>query len=130
MKANLQENVGGSRLSFKRRMHPKVSKAEVDVFKALSAAGLTRNMVTQKSIVLKSTTPDFCWINRRKIVYLDGLPVHSGDKQRQRDEEIRELLVEQGWEVLRIPYEPPLTEKGLNEIMESIKKFVGFSEEE
>ena len=80
--------------------------------------------------MLKSTTPDFCWINKRKIVYLDGLPVHSGDKQRQRDEEIRELLVEQGWEVLRIPYDPPLTEKGLNEIMGTIKKFVGFSDEE
>jgi very-short-patch-repair endonuclease len=130
MKANLQETVGVSRLSFKRRMHPKVSKAEIEVFKALSAARLTRNMVTQKTIVLKSTTPDFCWINERKIVYLDGVQVHSSDKQRQRDEEIRELLVEQGWEVLRIPYDPPLTEKGLNEIIETIKKFVGFSDEE
>jgi very-short-patch-repair endonuclease len=106
-------------------MHP-----EVEVFKALSAAGLTRNMVTQKTIVLKSTIPDFCWINKRKIVYLDGLQVHSGDKQQKRDEEICELLVEQGWEVLRIPYEPPLTEKGLKEIIDIIKKFVGFSEEE
>jgi very-short-patch-repair endonuclease len=130
MKANLQETVGVSRLSFKRRMHPKVSKAEIEVFKALSAARLTCNMVTQKTIVLKSTTPDFCWINKRKIVYLDGVQVHSSDKQRQRDEEICELLVEQGWEVLRIPYDPPLTEKGLNEIIETIKKFVGFSDEE
>jgi very-short-patch-repair endonuclease len=111
-------------------MHPKVSKAEIEVFKALSAAGLTRNMVTQKTIVLKSTIPDFCWINQRKIVYLDGLQVHSSDKQQKHDEEICELLVEQGWEVLRIPYEPPLTEKGLKEIIDIIKKFVGFSEEE
>lgn len=117
-------------MSFKRRMHPKVSKAEVEVFKALSAEGLTRNMVTQKTIVLKATIPDFCWINKRKIVYLDGLQVHSGDKQQQRDEEIRELLVEQGWEVLRIPYEPPLTEKGLKEIVYTIKRFVGCSEDE
>jgi len=111
-------------------MHPKVSKAEIEVFKALSAAGLTRNMVTQRPIVLKSTIPDFCWINQRKIVYLDGLQVHSGDKQQQRDEEIREILTAQGWEVLRIPYEPPLSEKGLNEIVEAIKKFVGFSDDE
>jgi very-short-patch-repair endonuclease len=117
-------------LSFKRQMHPKVSKAEIEVFKALSAAGLTRNMVTQKTIILKSTVPDFCWINQRKIVYLDGLQVHSGDKQQERDEEICELLTEQGWEVLRIPYEPPLSEKDLKEIIETIKKFVGFSDEE
>jgi very-short-patch-repair endonuclease len=111
-------------------MHPKVSKAEVEVFKALSAAGLTRNMVTQKTIILKSTVPDFCWLNKRKIVYLDGVQAHLSDKQQKRDEEIQELLTEQGWEVLRIPYEPPLSEKNLKEIIETIKKFVGTLDEE
>ncbi len=53
-------------------MHPKVSKAEIEVFKALSAAGLTSGMVTQKPIVLKATIPDFCWFSKRKIVYLDS----------------------------------------------------------
>ena len=43
-------------------MHPQVSKAEIEVFKALSAKGLTRGMVTQKPIILKSTIPDFCWL--------------------------------------------------------------------
>ena len=105
-------------------MHPKVSNAEIQVFKALSAAGLTTNMVTQKTIILKATIPDFCWINKRKIVYLDGIQAHSSDKTHQRDEEIDELLEMQGWGVLRIPYDPPLSETGLQEIMAAIKKFL------
>lgn len=110
-------------------MHPKVSKAEIEVFKALSAAGLTNGMVTQKTIVLKLTVPDFCWLNKRKAVYLDGLQAHSGDKQQERDEEVRELLEAKGWEVLRIPYEPPLSEKELQTIVASIKDFVAFDGE-
>jgi very-short-patch-repair endonuclease len=116
-------------LSFKRRMHPKVSKAEIEVFKALSAAGLTSGMVTQKTIVLKSTIPDFCWLNKRKIVYLDGLQAHSNDKQQKRDEEICDLLTAHGWEVLRIPYEPPLSKRALKEIIETIKKFISLNDE-
>ena len=99
------------------------------VFHALSKAGLTNGMVTQKTIILKSTIPDFCWMNKRKIVYLDGTPVHSSDKQQKRDNEIDELLEAQGWDVLRIPYQPPLTEKGLAEIMATIKRFLNVDEE-
>jgi len=116
-------------VSYKSRMHPKVSNAEIEVFKALSASGLTNGMMTQKPIVLKATIPDFCWFDKRKVVYLDGLQAHSGDKQQDRDEEIRDLLEAQGWEVLRIPYEPPLTEKNLQEIIAEIKRFLGFDEE-
>ena len=112
-------------MSYKNNMHPKVSNAEIQVFKALSAAGLTTNMVTQKTIILKLTIPDFCWINKRKIVYLDGIQAHSSDKTQQRDEEIDELLEMQGWDVLRIPYDPPLSETDLQEIMAAIKKFLG-----
>ena len=112
-------------MSYKNNMHPKVSNAEIQVFKALSAAGLTTNMVTQKTIILKSTIPDFCWFNKRKIVYLDGIQAHSSDKTQQRDEEIDELLEMQGWDVLRIPYDPPLSETDLQEIMAAIKKFLG-----
>jgi very-short-patch-repair endonuclease len=116
-------------LSYKKHMHPKVSKAELQVFKALSEAGLTCGMVTQKTIVLKVTIPDFCWLNKRKAVYLDGLQVHSSDKQHQRDEEVCDLLETKGWEVLRIPYEPPLTEKELQKILATIKEFVGSDDE-
>ncbi len=82
-------------------------------------------MVTQQPIVLKSTIPDFCWLNKRKIVYLDGVQVHTKDKAQQRDAEIDELLELQGWDVLRIPYDPPLSEKALQEIMVKIKEFLG-----
>ena len=116
-------------MSYNRRMHPKVSKAEIEVFKALSAAGLASGMVTQKTIVLKVTIPDFCWLNKRKAVYLDGAQVHSGDKQQQRDEEVCELLEAKGWEVLRIPYEPPLSGKELQKIIAEIKEFVGSDDE-
>jgi very-short-patch-repair endonuclease len=110
-------------------MHPKVSNAEIAVFKALSAEGLTTGMVTQQQIILKATIPDFCWLQKRKIVFLDGAQVHRKDKTRERDEEIDELLELQGWEVLRIPYDPPLTDKALKQIMATIRDFVGTSEE-
>jgi very-short-patch-repair endonuclease len=111
-------------------MHPRVSQAEMAVFQALSTAGLTRGMVTQKPIILKTTVPDFCWMEKRKIVYLDGNPVHCKDKQIARDNEIDELLEAQGWDVLRIPYDPPLTERGLKEILEKVKDFLGVNEDE
>jgi very-short-patch-repair endonuclease len=110
-------------------MHPKVSQAELAVFQALSMEGLTGGMVTQKPIILRSTIPDFCWVEKRKIAYLDGNPVHRKDKQLQRDAEINELLELQGWDVLRIPYDPPLTQKGLGEIMATIKQFLNVDEE-
>ena len=117
-------------MSFRSRMHPTVSKAEIEVFKALSASGLTKGMVTQRTIVLKSTIPDFCWLDKRKVVYLDGAEAHSGDKQQEWDEEVSNLLEEQGWEVLRIPYDPPLSEKCLREVLEQIRRFLDVDEEQ
>ncbi len=117
-------------MSYKANMHPKVSQAELAVFQALSMAGLTGGMVTQKPIILRTTIPDFCWVEKRKIVYLDGNPVHRKDKQIARDEEIDELLELQGWDVLRIPYDPPLTEKGLKEILATIKQFLNVDGED
>jgi very-short-patch-repair endonuclease len=111
-------------------MHPKVSRAEIEIFKSLSIAGLTNGMVTQKPIILKSTIPDFCWMEKRKIIYLDGIPVHKKDKQLERDEEIDNLLTAQGWDVIRIPYQPPLTDERLQEIMATIKRFLNVDDEE
>jgi very-short-patch-repair endonuclease len=116
-------------LNYKARLHPKVSNAEIELFKALSMAGLTEGMVTQKTIVLKATIPDFCWPEKRKIVYLDGLQVHSRDDKKTQDREIREMLERQGWDVLRITYEPPLTGANLQEILTKIKRFLNFDEE-
>jgi hypothetical protein len=39
------------------------------------------------------------------------------------------MLEAKGWEVLRIPYEPPLTGKALQKILETIKDFVGPDDE-
>jgi very-short-patch-repair endonuclease len=111
-------------------MHPKVSQAELQLFRALSAEGLTTGMVTQKPIILKATVPDFCWPEKRKVVYLDGNQVHSSDKQQEKDEEIVELLELQGWDVLRIPYDPPMPEPCLREILAQIKRFLNVDEEE
>jgi very-short-patch-repair endonuclease len=105
-------------------MHPRVSKAEIEVFKELSRNCLTKGMVTQKTIVLKSTIPDFCWLNKRKAVYLDGKQAHFRDIQKERDEEINELLEKKGWKVLRILYDPPITSKTLKETVKKIKEFI------
>ena len=104
-------------------MHPGVSAGEIKLFTALSAADLTHGMVTQQRIILKSTVPDFCWTEKRKVVFLDGVQVHRKDKAVTRDEEIDLLLERQGWEVLRIPYDPPLTDKVTAEILQQIREF-------
>lgn len=87
-------------------------------------------MVTQQPIILKATIPDFCWVNKKKVVYLDGRQVHKKDKQIQKDEEIVELLELQGWDVLRIPYDPPLTPIEIQEIVDAIRRFIGEDENE
>jgi very-short-patch-repair endonuclease len=110
-------------------MHPRVSKGEISVFSALSIAGLTCGMVTQMPIVLRATVPDFCWFELKKAVYLDGFQAHKKDKQQQQDQEVVDLLEAKGWDVLRIPYEPPLTALEVEEIVETIKCFVGLAEE-
>jgi very-short-patch-repair endonuclease len=110
-------------------MYLKVSKGEISVFSALSTAGLTSGMVTQQPIILRATIPDFCWYELKKIVYLDGIPVHKKDKQQQKDQEIVELLEQRGWDVLRISYDPPLTPIETEEIVETIRRFIGIVEE-
>ncbi|MCL2691390.1 MAG: DUF559 domain-containing protein [Candidatus Bathyarchaeota archaeon] len=117
-------------MSYKNRMCPKVSKGEISVFSALSIAGLTSGMVTQQPIILKATIPDFCWFDLKKAVYLDGVQVHRKDKQQQKDNEIVDLLEQKGWDVLRIPYEPPLTAPEVEEIITTIRHFIGLDEEE
>ncbi|MDR0493438.1 MAG: endonuclease domain-containing protein [Nitrososphaerota archaeon] len=111
-------------MSYHANLHPQVSQAEIDVFCELSKQGLTTGMTTQKMLILKATYPDFCWAEKRKAVYLDGKPVHQTIKAERRDQEIDELLELRGWDVLRIPYNPPLTHKELETIMIQIKHFL------
>ncbi|MCL2359822.1 MAG: endonuclease domain-containing protein [Candidatus Bathyarchaeota archaeon] len=111
-------------MSHRANLHPAVSQAEIDVFCELSKQGLTTGMTTQKMLILKATYPDFCWTEKKKAVYLDGNPVHQTNKAERRDQEIDELLELRGWDVLRIPYNPPLTHKELETIMIQIKHFL------
>ncbi|MDR2700474.1 MAG: DUF559 domain-containing protein [Nitrososphaerota archaeon] len=111
-------------MNYKQNMHPKVSKGEISVFTALSKANLTYGMVTQKPIILKFTLPDFSWPNLKKAVYLDGIQVHQKAHIEQRDQEINNLLEQRGWQTLRIPYTPPLTEKEIMEIVNQIHEFI------
>ena len=112
-------------MSYKQNLHPLVSRAEFEVFKALSLNDLTGGMVTQKPIVLKVTVPDFCWPHKRKVVYLDGRQVHSTDKAEKRDGENDNLLELQGWTVLRLVYDPPLSKQRLLQVVVQIKDFLG-----
>jgi len=110
-------------MSYKKNMHPSVSKAEIQVFQELSKRGLTKGMVTQQPVVLKLTIPDFMWNEKRKVVYLDGQQVHQ--QKQEYDEEIKNLLEIRGWSVLRITYNPPLTEAELEKVTNQIQDFVG-----
>jgi very-short-patch-repair endonuclease len=40
------------------------------------------------------------------------------------------LLEAQGWAVLRVPYEPPLNDANLREILATIKRFLDLDDEE
>ena len=111
-------------MAFKKNMHPRVSRAEIEVLKALSGTRLIEGMVTQRTIVLKTTIPDFCWPEKRKVVYLDGSQVHSKSKQEEKDEEIDRFLVEKGWEVLRIPYDAPMSKEKFDEVLRNIERFL------
>ena len=102
-----------------------VSKAEITVFTELSRLGLTHGMTTQDTIILRMTIPDFLWREKKKVLFLDGAQVHGTTKAIVNDLEIDNLLERQGWQVLRLVYNPPLTRKALAEIMNKIQEFIG-----
>jgi very-short-patch-repair endonuclease len=112
-------------MSYKLAMHPAVSKAEIEVFKELSRLHLTATLVTQKPIVLRQTIPDFWWISKRKVVYLDGEQAHRG--REELDDEIKEMLESKGFSVLRIRYKPPLVRGSsqFKQVITEIKMFLG-----
>jgi very-short-patch-repair endonuclease len=112
-------------MSYKRHMSPAVSNGELALFAALSSANLTYGMVTQKPVILKFSVPDFCWPLKKKAVYLDGVQVHRKAHVERRDEEINELMELRGWDILRIPYEPPLSPTEARQIVEQIREFIG-----
>lgn len=73
------------------------------------------------------TKPDYWWIYKDKMVYLDGDEVHpEGDLW---DEEVVELLKMKGFMVKRIRYHAPLSEWRKREVLDEITVFVGFDVE-
>ena len=110
-------------MSYKERMHPVVSNAELSLFKALSARGLTGGMTTQQTIVLSATTPDFTWNQKRKCVFLDGEQVHR--KRQEHDEEVQSQLEKRGWQVLRVTYTAPLSREALVKVADEVAAFLG-----
>lgn len=110
-------------MSYKQQMHPTVSKAELEIFHALSTIGLTAGMTTQQPIALKTTIPDYLWMEKRKAVYLDGDAVHK--EGNEWDQEVEQLMEKRGWQVLRIRYHAPLTQTAKAEITRQIADFVG-----
>jgi len=102
-----------------------VAKAEIEVFAELQKRKLTHGMVTQKTLVLLWTIPDFWWQwEKPKVVYLDG-PVHLKKRSEERDERINEFLELRKIDYLRIAYEPPLSIARKLEIADQIETFLG-----
>ena len=110
-------------MSYKERMSPAVSNAELSLFQALSARGLTGGMTTQQTIILQATIPDFTWNLKRKCVYLDGEQVHR--KRLERDEEVQGQLEKRGWQVLRVTYTAPLSREALVKVADEVAAFLG-----
>ena len=109
-----------------------VSKAEFQVFNELSKRNLTIGMETQRQITLKvvnnevekevPTTPDFWWIYKHKMVYLDGDAVHEIGSE--WDEQVVKSLEVMRFKVRRIRYHAPLTEQRKLEIVDDIQEFI------
>jgi very-short-patch-repair endonuclease len=102
-------------MSFRERIHAKESKAETAVLAKLNS--LKKFPMTHYVIPLKITVPDLFFPNERLCVFLDGTVVHSKPGQMNKDEEIDERLEKMGMKVLRIKYDPPLSNKKLEEIV-------------
>jgi very-short-patch-repair endonuclease len=81
-----------------------------------------------EQINLASTFPDFMWREKKKVVYLDGVQVHAKSKVEERDERINAMLNEQGWQVLRIVYNPPLSAQDVQRIVWKIEGFLSSSQ--
>lgn len=99
------------------------SEAEVEVFKELQKHGI-KNFVANQTVILDWTEVDLFFPNEKLCVFLDGLPIHSREKQRERDEYVTRKLEERGYRVLRISYETPLSREKIREIVDKIKKHI------
>jgi very-short-patch-repair endonuclease len=101
----------------------KISRAEEKLLAKLHKESMGSGLRFQHTIILKATTPDFAWPEKRIAVYLDG-PVHESSHVREKDEVIDAELEKRGWTVLRISYKAPLSERETQRILSIIKETV------
>lgn len=117
-------------MNWKARMHPTVSRAELQIFYELQRLGLTEAMVTQKPIrdlrqpePSRYTIPDFFFIEAKLCVYIDGTQVHRN--REEKDAEQAEWLKDLGYRVKRFEYIPPLSHDRKMEIVNEIRELLG-----
>ncbi|MFQ6076041.1 MAG: hypothetical protein ACE5Z5_07905 [Candidatus Bathyarchaeia archaeon] len=108
-------------MSWKERMRQTPSKAEIDILLGLEERGLTVGMFRGEVIILETTAPDYYWPHKGLCVYLDG-PPHLKERQRLKDEIIDEKLRRMGLRPLRIPYNPPLSKRERERILDRIEE--------
>lgn len=87
-------------------------------------AMIVRRENMMRSLLLKVeafTIPDFPFLHAKMPSYLDG-PVHLRPGVRKRDERIDKLLRSTGFDPLRFPYKPKLSQERKMEICDTIER--------
>jgi len=108
---------------WKEKLRISPSAADMLFLEALEKAGLTRfgGFKFDCELWLPVCKPDARWDDFQLATFLDGDPVHSKDRQRDKDEFIDSVLNWCNWTPLRFPYRPPLSNRQLTQILAQVK---------
>jgi hypothetical protein len=118
-------------MTYKDRMRTLFPQGEIKLFRRFELAGLSRGLVTQKTIPLVDTEadpprefeakPDYWWTLDDLVGFLDG-PHHLSRRVTDRDEKIvRYLWAQKGIRALRWSYTPPLSDRRCAEIVDMVR---------
>jgi very-short-patch-repair endonuclease len=66
---------------------------------------------------------DFAWVNKKKVIEIDGEQHYTQEEQKIRDAEKDFLLKEQGWEILRIRWKRMFNDP--KPVIKLAKEFIG-----
>jgi hypothetical protein len=115
-------------MSFHGIPSPTVSAAEWEIRKQLELKGL--KMQYQEMVILDAHNVDISGINRKQEFHgfeIDG-PVHRiREKVKLRDEFLDEVFARRHLHVWHLPYDPPLSLKRRDEIVDFIFEKMGVS---
>lgn len=110
-------------LSFREAMHPIVAAAEWELRTRLSLMERTGSLEFQKMIILDAHSVDVYGENKkgeRHCFELDG-PIHrTSEKVKVRDDYVRDLLERRKMCVWPMPYDPPISKRRLQEMVDLI----------